>query len=202
MPHFDQIGEGGLDQVLAKRLLTPGGAVAPTVAPELFPNLTLENDRPEWGYLKGEYPCSFSRNPPAPVNVQYVLLTNLAGSGMLAVVQRIQAVVSAGLTTLYVVPTGSIASGISNVAGMFRDGRATAFAGGVFTKRSVLVTQVADAAASSVAPHARSTGLTFDYRDPIILSPGTSVILMGSNVAATMVADFAWTERRANPGEL
>jgi hypothetical protein len=51
---FNGINEGGLNNILSQRLGVKGSSAAPAVAPEVFPCLTLENDRPEWSWLKGE----------------------------------------------------------------------------------------------------------------------------------------------------
>lgn len=54
MSEFNAVGEGGLNDLLQRRLSVAGGPPSPTVEPAVFPALVLENDRVEWGYLKGE----------------------------------------------------------------------------------------------------------------------------------------------------
>jgi len=200
--HFDQIGEYGLDQVLAKRLTTPGGAVAPTVAPELFAGITLENDRPEWGWLKSEIPYGMVRTPTAPAATTFLTLTNPAGSGVIAVVRRIRATASSGIVQMTLCPNNALGTTTSGSPGIPRDGRATAFSGGIFTRRSVCLTETADAAAFTAAALSRSSGVTLEYQEPLIVSPGTQVIINSTTATATLAAEIAWTERRANPGEL
>jgi len=200
--HFDQIGETGLDQVLAKRLTTPGGAVAPTVAPELFPVLTLENDRPEWGYLKGEFRYFRALTPTAPAASSHVILRNPANSSLIAVLERVTGSTTAGALGISMAPIGNFATGAASATGVPRDGRYSAFAGGVFTRTSQLVVFSADAALAAVAEGFRTVSTTLDFSDPIILTPGFDLAIYGRTAAASILVNLMWSERRAQPSEL
>lgn len=202
MAHFDEIGEYGLDQLLTRRLTTPGGSVAPSVAPELFPGITLENDRPEWGYLKGEIPYARSAGPAAPVNNQFLILRNPAGSGILAVVSLCQAQASTGSVRLYVAPIGNLATGVNGGGGASRDGRITLVSGGIHVRVSTCLLFTADAVAPGFNDSFRSVSSAFAFTEPIILAPGTDVGIMAATATATLGGGFSWTERRAQPGEL
>jgi len=202
MANFDQIGETGLDQVLAKRLVTPGGAVSPTVAPELFPGITLESDRPEWGFLKGEIPYGRGIGTAVPAGNQLVSLRNAAGSRMLVVVQNIQASVAAGLIALYLVPVGNLAAGASQGGCPPRDGRLSLISGGIHTRLSVSNVFSADTGVPAFAETLRSSGTTLSTEVPFIIPPGCELGIVARTAANALQVAIAFTERPGNPGEL
>lgn len=201
MANFDNIGEFNLDQVLARRLTTPGGAVAPTVAPELFSNLTLENDRPEWGYLKGEMLCS-NRVTRAALAGNYTMAQFYLPSTArtIAVVKRVTnwnnvalalgrgVGISAGLG-------GWVAATVPSTARDFRfqPNRCSAI---IETNQNVAVPST----------HGRFTRMfgvgILTYDQPIIVTPGTSLIFYTDLVNEAIDVCIDWTERGAQPGEL
>lgn len=100
---------------LLKRLLVLGrgqGPVAPEISDELRAGLTLENDRFEFRWLGGTYSySSFSSVAAGGAGfVSMVALLNPAGSGQLAVIERIRASAQADVTfTLEATVTSTMA---------------------------------------------------------------------------------------------
>jgi len=202
MSQFQAIGETGLNEVLAKRLTTPGGTIAPAVAPELFPIITLESERPEWGHLKGELLFSRAVTPAVPVASSHVILRNPASSRTMAVITRINALTTAGVLSVVLAPIGTFGTGAANSTGIARDGRDTAFAGGVFTRTSQLTIFSLDAALSAVSESFRSQTTSMDLTEPWVLTPGNDLVIYGRTVAAALLVNLFWRERAMQPGEL
>lgn len=97
---YNEIQRAGLNGALHKTLSMKEGAPAPILATEISPGLTLESDRPEWGFLKGEYRWIANAEFPAGVaaNIRW-LLQNPANSGAIAVVEGITWVADLVTTT-------------------------------------------------------------------------------------------------------
>lgn len=198
MAHFDEIGEYGLNQVLAKRLTTPGGSVAPTVAPELFPILALENDRPEWGYVKGELRAGARISLAASAgnyNALQLYLPSTANS--ICVVTDI---------------FGNSGTGGSNVE------RAQGIGAGV-AGWVANVTQPADfrwpPRTQVILERYTGAGIplgngTIDrisasankITTPFVIAPGTSLLMRTDIVNSILDITLRWYERTAQPGEL
>lgn len=202
MSQFQAIGETGLNEVLAKRLTTPGGAIAPAVAPEFFPVITLESERPEWGHLKGELLFSRAITPAVPVASSHVILRNPATSRTMAVAQRISALTTAGVLSVSLAPIGTFGTGVATAGGIPRDGRDTAFAGGIYTRTSQLQVFSLDAALSAVAEGFRSLTTTMDLVEPWIITPGMDLVIYGRTATAALLVNLFWRERAMQPGEL
>jgi len=195
---YNGVGESGLSQLLTKRLTTPGGSDAPAVAPELFPVLALENDRPEWGYLKGE--------------------------GHYAVYIAVGAVAAEyGMAQLYLPTTArtiAVVTEISSPDALAKNvGMATGISGGIAgwaagttlnmdSRRrgqggAVLYENNTDVAQPAV--HGRAAQLTVagqSVRGPFILAPGGCLMIYSVTVNQSMLANVRWYERPAEPGEL
>lgn len=90
MTEYNQIQEGSLNRALQARLNTDDSAPAPVVAPELTPGLVLENDRPEWGWPKGERLAAGNGGVTA-VGAQFsqVALVNPSTSRQLVTVEQL-----------------------------------------------------------------------------------------------------------------
>jgi len=199
-PHYDQIGEYGLGQLLAKRLTTPGGAVAPTVAPELFPVLALENDRPEWSYLKGEQLRARAVDVAA-VAGQYSMLQLYipSNSPTIGVIEEISARAAVSLNVVHLVGIGGGTVGWSAITSGTRDTRTPNTQG----DSMILETRQNAALPSFHAVLAQiNTASQGSYRHPIIVSPGQAVCIyaIAQNVAVSL--NLTFRSRPAQPGEL
>jgi hypothetical protein len=205
MAVYNEILTGGLNQILARRLgvQTGGGAVAPSIAPEIFAMLALEVDRPEWKFLAGERLVGASSGASAMAVVNsYVALSNPAGSNVLAIVERIRVEMGAGSTVAYIfMPNTSLSAG-TPVNTTVLDGRwygAATFVRGAL-QCSTSTTGGVPAFTSFYVQEASSVR---DYDSPIVLPPGTGIgiVAVTANVAIPRVT-FSWRERAAVSGEL
>lgn len=198
MANYDEIGEYALDQVLTKRLTTPGGSVAPTVAPELFPNLVLENDRPEWGYLKGERLCArrFTKLAVAAEfnAIQFYLPAN---AKEIAVIESIQARDANTFTVCRLVGIGGGLGGWVAQTVAVRDTRYNG------ERTSVIVEAVDNAVIPGSFPDLwTSYGAGSEMTGPLIISPGQAFAAISSAVNTILSFNITWRERGAQPGEL
>lgn len=196
---FNEINERGqLTQLMQRRLNMLGAAPAPSLMPEIAPTLTLEHDRPEWGWLKGELPRSvrvFLPAVPAQFNIiQIYIPTNRRN---IAVITNISNVVS----TVVNIGRTFIGGGIVGYVGLATAGRdlrdrSTGGAALVETTNSIGIP-----ASTTVV-----TGLDVagqQYNQPIILAPsGQALFLYSDTVNSAIGVNIAWYEREAMPGEL
>lgn len=202
MAIWNEILEGGLNQALAKRLGMQTASPSPSVSPEIMAGLTLENDRPEWGYLKGEVLGS-ARAAQVAVAAQFSFgaLSNPTGSNLIVVIEKIEVQCPAGSAAIFRVrPVGSVAG--TPVTPQVRDTRWIIGTGAARTAANMSVGTAAGLGLE--APFAwAEVGSRYEYNRPVILRPGSScVIELGTaNVGCNNFA-FHWRERGALPGEL
>lgn len=95
---FNEIGGGNLDQILQQRFnVKSAGAVAPSIAPEIMPVVALENDRPEYSALKGEFWFSVGLSAAAVVgNFSFAYLQNTLAANVLLVIREMRATSTSG----------------------------------------------------------------------------------------------------------
>jgi hypothetical protein len=199
--NFQAPGDWSLSEAVGKRLLTPGGAVSPGVAPELMPVLVLENDRPENMLLS--YQRLFGRSATvsaggAGTRASVRLVNNRADTlvvvSLVGSTSAFQMGVERG--ALGTLPFGSLGT----AAGLPRDTRiqppGTAIAG---ISTATLVSDNT-LGASSARLHGGGAGTYFTT--PIILGPADMLFIQASS-DATALNDYSiqWMERRLNPSE-
>jgi hypothetical protein len=201
---FNAIGDPRLDQVLAKTLATPGGSSSPGIAPEIFPCITVESDRPEWGYLSGD--LRFARHAAiaaggAGTRSSVQLINSDPTGSTLIVVESVELIVAAVNAEIrsYHLPTGVLPFG-TVLRGRCRDTRARTPTGGLRESNGVVVTDNTLAQVLLNILHAVPTQLS--TQQPWVLGPGGVLYLCPSsdNVAIT-AANIYWRERRLNPSE-
>jgi hypothetical protein len=195
MATFNEIDEGGLNAILVRRLGMKTGTPAPTIAPEIMPMLALENDRPEWGFPKGEMACSgvFTTGIVAG---QYAIvnIVNPLTSGVLAVIDHISNLTGEDFNVCRIsfgtqVMTATVYAGVCDLRFRFRtmgvqtavDNRATVANQGLF---DTLV------------------GTQHVFSGSIVLPPSSCVQLQSVNVGVAISANVRWYERPVQGGEL
>lgn len=192
MAQYNEILEGGLNQVIVKRLGMQTGTAVPAVQPEMTMDLTLESDRPEWGFLKGEYRYIVGRPLAAPAAGIHagLLLENPLNSGVLVVIEKFKTNVVArvAFTTAGVGVIGNTG------AGLRRDGR---------QPLNGRVNWAELTTATANLPNAHEFTAANVYDDNVyILSPGLNLYLHAQASATAMTVVVAWRERPVLPGEL
>lgn len=193
---MNEIQVGRWNSVLHKLLAMKEGAPSPLLAPEVFPVVVLESERPEWAFLGGEKLCVGQISRAADVgNFSFVYFVNPIDSGTLAV---ITAVLSndPDNTHLFSSGTGVVA---------------TAFGAQLDSRSGVFPTTIASTSgfASGVAVARPGTPLTFLWMlrgvaytmFPIILSPGAFLNIAGNVVNRSLNITFHWRERILEPSE-
>jgi hypothetical protein len=195
---FNGINEGGLNNILSQRLGVKGSSAAPAVAPEVFPCLTLENDRPEWSWLKGESLRGIQRFTAAVAGqnnaLQLYIPTNV---NAVAVVTRIQ-IHNAVQHLITRAPINGTVTGWTTVNSIPRDFRNPT------TGEAVRCEAVSTASAFVGATIANSSSNVVPFNQPIVLAPklGVALIIRTAVVNTALDVDVQWYERSALPGEL
>lgn len=205
MAVYNEILTGALNQVLARRLgvQTGGGAVSPSIAPEIFATLPLEVDRPEWAYLAGERIAGAATGATAQAALNTVIaLSNPNGSNVLMVVEFIRSVMGAGSSlAFYVVPNTGFSTG-TLVGNNLLDSRWMATNAAARAAGSLTWTNLGAPPAQS-SFYLQEASTTVDWTRPIILQPSHALVVFANtvNVAISRVA-FQWRERALVSGEL
>lgn len=196
MAVFNEIDEGGLNAVLTRRLGMPGGSPAPSLAPEIMPQLVLESDRPEWGWLKGEMRCSGYfyagavagqyayiqfYNPPSSqsiITIDYV--ENIDANDIL--VQRSAASILAAGSTLY--------GGVNDLRFRFR------------TMQLQTTTVNSAVFPASQGTFCSLSSILHPFNGAIVLPPDSLAIITAADVNHNIACNVRWYERIAQSGEL
>lgn len=194
---YNGVNEGGLNALLARRLQVQSGAPAPACAPEIFPNLTLENDRPEWSYLKGEVLCQRHVAANAVAGQYSAIQLYLPATANALVV--VTSIVHRALGTLTFGRAQGIGAGLGgwgayNTA--TRDFRWPANRTQGIMEITANVAIPSLNFALGILPGGES------LLEPIVIVPNTSLCLYTQAVATGLSLDIAWYERPALPGEL
>jgi len=194
---WNEILEGSLNQLIAKRLGMQVGAPAPAVTPEIGCNITLESDRVEWGYLKGELLCGAQGLAPAVAgNFSQWNLVNPANSGSLFIIERIGWQMSGANGLMYVRPGSAPGTLITPAA---RDSRWNLI-------RPTATCNVGSAAAAppeAVIDRLWAGATPSDRRGvDIVLKPNSFLQVQGDVINQSLFCIVQWRERGALPGEL
>ena len=195
---FNGLGEGGLNRLLSRRLNIPGNPPAPSVEPALFAGLTLENDRPEWSFLKGEalfgayvsvalvaaqYPMVQLYLPTTARSIAVITLLQNASTQQLAVARLV------GIS-------GSLAGWTARNT-LNRDTRANAVGGAC---RLEINNNVAQPTNHGTLHYFQS--LQNALISPLVLAPGGAIAIYGSTLGTPLEINIGWYERPAEISEL
>ncbi len=198
---FNEIQEQGLNTILSRRLAMKGSSAAPSVAPELFPNLTLENDRPEWGWLKGEMLCA-NRITRAAVAAQFTAaqLYLPSTANAIAVVTSITNWTGNALRFGRAVGIGA---GLTGWTAAASSNNARDFRWRPQTSQVIAETNANALPVNTFGIFGRLFGIgLLEYTDPIVIVPNTSLVLATDVVNEPLDFVVSWYERPAVPGEL
>jgi len=179
---------------LLRRFLGMKGVteVAGELSPEISAVFILENDRPEWLFLKGEKLCSASffiaLNAGLPSAAR---LRNPAGSGVMAVIQRLEVSTQAGATLIEERNTdqGNLAAVLPTVT---RDTRLPVL------NASACIQSVANVGSSGEAFFSQRNlpDVPLVNASPFILLPGFQIQVSSTTNNIQLRGDWQWRERR------
>lgn len=197
MSLFNEIQEGGLNQVLLRRLDIKGDVPAPTVTPEITPGLVLENDRPEWGWLKGERLCSrYVSVGPVAAQTSYAQIYLPSTVTDIVIIEEIVS----QTTNQFALARAGIGAGLGGWGALTvatRDSRWAA------NRTSAILETTSTAAAATLNPALGVvSGIGLSYDAPLIVTPGTALVIYGLVVNQAVQFNLIWRERVAQYSEL
>jgi len=184
---FNEIGEGGINQGLVKRLGMQVSTAAPTLSPELGAVLVLENDRMEGRQPRNEFTFGVGANVGAVVGENaHITLQNPAAQRNIIVVEAVYGSVASRISVTQIAPPIGGA-----LAAQPLDTRSTGSAAGPYSG-----TTPTPPPRAFQAPAAATQILEY------VITPGWCFVISAeqSNTAATLAV--RWRERPAVPGEL
>lgn len=193
--------KGQLTQLLQRRLNLTGDAPVPAVMPELGVGLIWENDRPEWGWLKGEFRFSTGQVALANIGGPSAIVLEPPSRDTICVVNRLVISVSTAQSVIVDMrPAGFTGWGGSTPYQVFNtDDRAP---------DSTVLTGAFGWAAAFAAPSrelgrytlAAAAPLTVDV--PFVLSSRRCLMIRGETSNINLRATISGYLRPAQPGEL
>lgn len=196
MSNFQAPGDPTLSEAIGKRLMTPGGAVSPGVAPELFPTVVLENDRPELLHLtNSDRFCRSVSVAAGGVGTRSSAQLFVSVADLLVVVERIEVTLPSGNVQLRLNRLGPSLSPVGTpFVGVPNDSR---YLG---SSSAAVITDATLGAAGTSFYTGIGTSAILDR--PFVLTQGNGLYVCATadNVAITS-ATFWWRERRLNQSE-
>lgn len=200
----NEMTEGaGVNLILSKKFGVVG-APSPLMASEIFPNVILQNDRPEWPFLEGDKIAGgFIQDAGVAAQISHVGLHNPADSGILVVVQSILVDITGGDTRIDLGVTPDATDTLTT--GTPRDTRFEfRRAGGPETTALLFtLTQVGTITATQLAQLTHNvSSVIVPYKVPIVLGPDGFVMVRGVGTNQAVGASFNWVEQKAASGEL
>jgi len=198
----NEIQQGRYNGILHKLFDMKEGAPSPTLATDVFPGITLENDRPEWHFLGGEaYGVAGQSLAAVAASYASIVIWNPIGSGIITIVERLTywgGAAGIGDIRQY---TGTPA-GYTNINRHPRDSRA----GWTTVGQGTPTTRVAYAVSAGVDGNVVGrlpigvAYVPYELTEPWVLSPGFALLLIGP-LNTAFGANLWWRERALSPSE-
>lgn len=199
---------GPYNEAISRRYGIGSGGPVGTVASDAFPVFPI-NDAgmdPDMQFLAGSFlGCASDQTAPVELEFSQVVLENPTNSGVICTVDRIllntfdTAIVQARLA-------GAIANGITVVASSSPRDTRNFSAVGTFRSGPVRIGTLLSAAAVSGSLIYETVSLvnvqTELHCTPIILRPGSQLLVGPATVNVRTRVNFVWKERRAGAWEL
>jgi len=184
---------------LLRRFLNAKGTedIAGDLAPEISPVFVLENNRPDWHYLKNERLAAFFTAQVSGASAgPTVRLRNPTGSGVIATFSTLDWSFSANDHILIAMNLldANLAGGV--LPSTNRDGRQLMAVGQ--SNSALIVSFVLNAAPVGDVFFGNATAANegAKYQEPIVLSPGRSIDIGTTDVGVvTLRVSAAWVER-------
>lgn len=204
MPLPNEIQSGRLNSILHKLLGITEGAPAPSLAPDLFSTLCLENDRPEWKFLGGERLCAGAIDLAAGGAGTYGtgVLWNPAGSGVLAVCNRSYNWDTGGNKKVGFRITSVDPSATYSTLTTYRMLVDTRWGTASTIKPACVLYKLATASPTgNPFLFAGLAAVQGHYDLDVVLAPGTGFVMTDTAANATFRAAFHWRERPLSRSE-
>ncbi len=195
---MSRIQTGRFSQLL-RRFLDQKGTevVASELSPEISPVFILENDRPDWLFLKGERLLSFSTQSVSVATLGPTFrLRNPPDSGMLGTVSLVTwSSDTVGAASIRItISNNDLAGGF--IASTARDGRNLQSLGinkaAMIVSFNATIAPVGDLMFTTRVP----IDIPFFFSEPVVLSPGRALDVGGiTNQSEGVFGSMHWTER-------
>ena len=191
-----QIQRGQFSQLLRRYLgMTGVNDVVDELAPELAADFTLEVERPEWEFLKGQKLMSAVGTIVPSVGLTPMMrLENPAASGAIGIIQPI-IISSQGVDNNIDIKTNPAAGNLTTTfQSVARDTRYPTVA---FPGNSALVCSGDYGTAGAlIATLTAKANTALFYCVPVVLTPGFDLNVIGQTANTAMVVVFNWLEKR------
>lgn len=191
---MNEIQVGRYNAYLHKLMSMKEGAPSPLLAPEVFPTLQLESERPEWLWLGGVQMGMSRAAHGVEADWSYGGLNNPPGSGVIGTVDYIHSTIASNLHQLTL--SGSTSAG---TAGAQLDTRAGTFPTTIGTTLDILDGHAAARPGELLSFMYLIQGV--NYPLPIVLTPGSTLWVSAEIVARAVSVVFQWRERVFEPSE-
>lgn len=170
------------------------------VATEVFPNVTLENDRPEWKYLGGEKMCSvaFTVAAGGAGNKGALKITNLASSGTLIIVEQISVGCFTAGTQFTIGRSNSGTVLANSITGGPRDSRWPEWLANPTFQHSAKITwnYTVGSFLSRAMDLIFSSGSAWhQWKVPVVLAPDSGLVLENNFANVEFSGAIHWRER-------
>ena len=199
---INEIQVGRLNGLLHKLLDMKEGAPSPTLASDVFPNIVLESDRPEWKFLAGErLGAGYRYDAAVAGQYSHAGLYNPAGSNVLVIVEQMQLIPTVN-GSAYIRLEANY--GRRDAVGYctIRDPRG--WGGPTAPQTTAQPFDYTNAVASVGYPLGLwyiAANTLFTYNQPIVLPPGYEVYGVMSAVNQGITAMFSFRERKMERSE-
>ena len=200
---INQIQGGRWDKFLRRLLPIKDRSVAPILASELVGQIVVQEWEPEFFWLRDDYLATGSaRQSSVAAEISHCKLRNPDNSGNLVVLEELWIRTAADMLVDLAHSSVTIA-GFVNQATAFRDLRKSALTAVDSTVGQVSINSDPVAlGGGAIARLAIETLLSKEVKFPVILPPGSELIVRGLTVNVGLNVTFIWRERIAEPSEL
>lgn len=190
-----KVNVAAYDQLLGRLLSigVPEGGIAEELSPEISPVFVLENDRPEWCYLKGERCCAgYSAAAGGAASTGSARFANPVNSGVIAILESIRAYGSAA-TQFAIYWNPGVFADLANLDNTRQvvDSRSS-------QKPACRISNTTGGGAG-VAIEFMGSAAGYSFIDasccPLILHPGNAVDIANADNNLTLKISFRWRER-------
>ena len=201
---INQIQGGRWDGLLRRLFPIKDRSIAPILASELVGQVVVQEWSDELYKLRGDnLACALASRSAVAAELAHCVIRNPAGSNNLVIIEQIWVAVSTAMLVIMAREGPALVVGFAPVATTFRDSRSgtvTAIGETVATVATLSNAVGQGGNGFAVAPIPASPGVQFDL--PMVLAPGSGLIVRGATVNSTLRMTFLWRERIAEPSEL
>lgn len=197
---MSKIERGQFSSLLRRYLgMTGVSDVIDELAPEISATFTLEAERPEWAFLKGERLLGMGQTVPAlAANFGTVRYRNPAGSGVVAIFHSLNAGPGfnpAPAAMVITITHGLQAADQATVQGYgIRDFRQTPIAGAIIQSQGYAAAGGNAIGAAICA--AQTTWQFITEQNPVVLVPGAALNVSSGFANLDLVVGAQWLEKR------